>query len=177
MDRSRSTNSQRCFMAALLFLALATGWAATALAQQPADTPGALPQREPIITPEDRVAMGQIFWRRIQARLNLTDQQVADIRHLLQTQRATARADFKSLMAARRQLRTLLEQPTHDSAAIQAAAAQVKGLQAKLFDDRLQTQLALHAKFTPEQWQGWVALWKGRGNRWMRQGPAFRPGA
>jgi Spy/CpxP family protein refolding chaperone len=123
--------------------------AGTALAQQPAATPGSPPQRERVLTPEDRAAMAQIFWHRVQDRLGLTDQQVADIRSLLQTQRTAARADVQSLIAARRQLRTLLEQPTSDPAAIQAVATQVKGLQAKLFDDRLQTQLALRSKFTP----------------------------
>lgn len=47
-------------------------------------------------------------------------------------------------------------------------ATRVKMLQAKLFDGRLQTQLTLRGKFTPEQWQGWPALRKGWGHRWMR---------
>jgi Spy/CpxP family protein refolding chaperone len=90
----------------------------------------------------------------VQNRLGLTDQQLADIRSLLQTQRTAARADVQSLVAARRLLRTLLEQPTPDPSAIQAAATQVKGLQAKLFDNRLQAQLDLRSKLTPEQWRG-----------------------
>jgi len=177
MDRIRLMKWQRWFMTGPLFLALAVGGAGIALAEQPAGTPGPPPQRERLITPEDRSAIGQIFWHRVQERLGLTDQQVVDIRSLLQVQRTAARADVQNLIAARRQLRTLLEQPTSDSAAIQAVATQVKGLQAKLFDDRLQAQLALRAKFTPEQWQGWLALHKGRGHRWMRRGGAFGPGA
>ena len=151
--------------------------AGTALAQQPAVPPGPSPQKESVLTPEDHAAMGQIFWHRVQERLGLTDQQVADIRSLLQAQRTASRADVQSLIAARRQLRTLLEQPTSDPAAIQGVATQLKGLQAKLFDDRLQTQLALRSKFTPGQWQGWLALRKGMGHRWVRRGSTFRPGA
>jgi Spy/CpxP family protein refolding chaperone len=151
--------------------------AGTALAQQPGGAPGAPPQRERLLTPEDRAAMAQIFWHRAQERVGLTDQQVADIRTLLQTQRAATRADVQGLITARQQLRSLLEQPTVDPASLQAAATQIKSLQAKLLDDRLQTQLALRAKLTPEQWQAWRALRKGRGPHWMRRGRAFGPGA
>ncbi len=158
-------------------LLVGLGATATALAQQPADSPGSPPQKESLLTPEDRAAMRQIFWHRVQERLGLADQQVADIQALLQTQRAGTQADVQSLIAARKQLRTLLEQPTVDQTAIQNAATQVKTLQAKLFDDRLQTQLALRSKFTPEQWQGWLALRKGMGHQWMRRGQAFGPGA
>ena len=156
----------------LLSLALA----GTALAQQPAGPPGPPPQRQPLLTPEDRAAMAQIFWHRTQERLGLTDQQAADIRALLDTQRAAARTDVQSLMAARRQLQNLLDQPTADAAAIQAAATQVKELQAKLFDHRLQTQLAVRAKLTPEQWQQWRTLRQGMGHRGGRRGGGFGPG-
>jgi len=151
--------------------------AGTAPAQQPGGPPGAPPQRERLLTPEDRAALAQIFWHRVQERVGLTDQQVADIRTLLQTQRAATRADVQGLITARQQLRSLLEQPTVDPASLQAAATQIKALQAKLLDDRLQTQLALRAKLTPEQWQAWRALRKGRGPHWMRRGRAFGPGA
>jgi Spy/CpxP family protein refolding chaperone len=121
--------------------------------------------------------MAQIFWHRAQERLGLTDQQVADIRALLDTQRAAARGDLQSLMAARRQLRGLLDQPTaDDAAAIQTAAAQVKELQAKVLDHRLQTLLAVRAKLTPAQWKQWQALRKGMGHRGGRRWAGFRPG-
>jgi Spy/CpxP family protein refolding chaperone len=121
--------------------------------------------------------MGQIFWHRVQERLGLTDQQVTDLRTLLDTDRSAARANIQSLIAVRRQLRTLLDQQGSDPAAIQAAATQVKGLQATLFDQRLQTQVAIRTKLTPEQWQGWLALRKGMGHRGMRRGHGFGPGA
>jgi Spy/CpxP family protein refolding chaperone len=121
--------------------------------------------------------MAQIWWHRAQERLGLTDQQIADIRNLLQTQRTAAQADVQNLIAARRQLRTLLEQQTSDPATIQSTATEVKTLQGKLFDARLQTQIALRARFSPEQWQGWLALRKGMGHGWMRRGRAFGAGA
>jgi Spy/CpxP family protein refolding chaperone len=121
--------------------------------------------------------MAQIWWHRTQERLGLTDQQVADIRNLLETQRTTAQADVQNLIAARRQLRTLLEQQTSDPATVQSTATQVKTLQAKLFDARLQTQIALRGKLSPEQWQRWLALRKGMGRHGMWRGRAFGAGA
>jgi len=161
-------------MVGILFLGLImTG---TAFAQQPAGPPGPPPRGESILTPDDRAAMGQIFWHRMQQKLGLTDQQVTDIRALLDAQRTAARADIQNLIAARKQLRSLLDQSTPNPDAIQAAATKVKDLQAKLFDVRLQTQLALRAKLAPEQWQQWHTLRQGMGHRWMRHGPAFGPG-
>ena len=133
--------------------------------------------RPSLLTPEDRAAMAQIFWHRAQASVGLTEQQVTDIRALLDAQRETARTSVQSLMAARKQLRTLLEQQTPDQTAVQAAATQIKTQQATLFDARLQTQLALRAKFTPEQWQQWQALRKSMGqHRGMHRAPGFGPG-
>jgi Spy/CpxP family protein refolding chaperone len=120
--------------------------------------------------------MAQIFWHRAQANLGLTDQQVTDIRALLDAQRATARTSVRGLIAARKQLRTLLDQQTPDPMAVQALATQIKAQQAILFDARLQTQLALRAKLTPEQWQQWQALRKGMGHRRMHRTPGFGPG-
>jgi Spy/CpxP family protein refolding chaperone len=120
--------------------------------------------------------MAQIFWDRTRERLGLTDQQAADIRALLDAQRAAARADVQSLMAARRQLRNLLDQPTADAAALQAAAAQVTELQAKVLGHRLQTQIAVRAKLTPEQWRQWRTLRKGMGHRGGHHRGGFGPG-
>ena len=150
--------------------------AGTALAQQPATPPGPPSQQQRLLTPEDRTAMAQIYWHRVQGRLGLTDQQVTDIRSLLDAQRASARADVQSLIAARKQLRSLLEQPTVDPAAVQAVGSQVKALQAKLFDARLQTQIALRSKFTPEQWQAWLVLREGMRHRGMWRKHAFGAG-
>jgi Spy/CpxP family protein refolding chaperone len=78
-------------------------------------------------------------------------------------------------MAARKQLRTLFEQQASDPAAVQAVATQIKSQQAALFDARLQAQLALRAKLTPEQWQQWQALRKGMSHRRMHHAPGFGP--
>jgi Spy/CpxP family protein refolding chaperone len=120
--------------------------------------------------------MAQIFWHRMQERLGLKDEQVTEVRSLLDAQRTAARADMQNLMAARKQLRSLLEQPTVDQAALQTAATKIKDLQAKVFDARLQTQLALRAKLTPEQWQQWHSLRQGMARPWMRRGPGFGSG-
>ena len=157
-----------------LVLGLVT--AGVAVAQQPVGPPGPHARGRSLMTAEDREAVAQIFWHRTQERLGLTDQQVTDIHGLLEAQRATARADVRSLIEARRQLQTLVNQPTTDAAAIQTAASHVKELQAKLFDQRLQTQLAVRAKLTPEQWQQWQTLRRGTGHRGWHRGGGFRGG-
>jgi len=174
-NRGRKIWSTWMFAAALL---LGLGAASTASAQPPPGPPGPPHRGQSLLTPEDRAAMGQIFWQRAQERLGLTDQQVADIRALLDTQRAAARADRRSLMGARRQLHSLLDQPTADTSAIQTAATQVKELQGKLLDHRLQTLLAVRAKLTPEQWNQWRTLRQGMGHRGRghRGGYGFGPG-
>lgn len=160
-------------MAGALFLGIMAGVGGTAFAQ-PAQAPKMPPRGERLLTPEDRAAIGQIFWHRTQQKLGLTDQQVADIRALLQDRRNAARADFQALRAARRQLRSLIGQPIADPAAVQSTAAQLKALQGKLFDERLQTQLAIRSKLTPEQWQRWTELRRdGMGRHWMRGGRGF----
>jgi len=174
MSQSGWRTLKTCMMSAALLLGL--GATSAVLAQAPAGPPGPPPQRQPLLTPDDRAAMAQIFWHRTQERLGLTDQQAADIRALLEAQRATARVDMQSLVAARRQLHHLLDQPTVDTAAVQTAAAQVKDLQAKLLDHRLQTQLAVRAKLTPAQWQQWRTLRQGMGHRGGRHRGGFGPG-
>ena len=156
---------------AVLFLGLVLAGAAQA--QAPAGPP---PGREPLLTPEDRAAMGQVFWHRMQAKLGLSDQQATEIRALLDAQRAAARTTGQELRAARQQLRGLFEQQTPDSAAVQAVASQIKTLRAAMFDAHIQTQLALRAKLTPAQWQQWQSLRHDRGHWGRRPGPGFGPG-
>jgi Spy/CpxP family protein refolding chaperone len=147
--------------------------AGTALAQQPAPSMGRAPHDKSFFTQEDRAAMRQIFWQRAQERLGLSDQQAAEIRALLDGQRTAMRANVQNLKATRKQLQSLLEQPTVDLAAVQSAAAQLKTQQAALFDARLQTQIAIRAKLTPEQWEQWQTLRRGSRHHGMRHGPGF----
>ncbi len=171
------TTFQTWLLAGVLALAGGIGGGATAFAQQaPAASPPPAPGRERLLTPQDRAAMAQIFWHRMQERLGLSDQQVSEIRTLLQNQQTTARADLEALRAAQRQLRALLADPKADLAAIQAAAAQVKAQRDKLFDERLQTRIAIRSKLTPDQLAKWAALRQGMRHRWMGRGQAFERG-
>lgn len=119
--------------------------------------------------------MGQIFWHRMQEKLGLSEAQVKAIRDLLDAQRTTMRAEGQQLMAARKELRGLMQQASVDQGAVKQKAAQITDLQAKLFNARLQTQLDLRAQLTPEQWQQWQTLRNGMGHRMGRRGPGFGP--
>ena len=154
----------------ILFLGLALAGAARA--QAPAGHPAG---HQMFLTPEDRAAMGQIFWHRMQEKLGLSGEQATEIRALLDAQRTAGRKTGQELRAARKQLRGLLDQQTPDPAAVQAAASQIKTLQAAMFDAHLQAQLALRAKLTPAQWQQWQSLHSGRGHWGRRPGPGYGP--
>jgi len=176
MRTDRQSGFHGWLVTGVLLFGVAVGGTGMAAAQQAPTSPKQPPKAERLLTPEDREAMAQIFWHRAQERVGLTDQQVLDIRALLQNQRSAMRGDVQALMAARRQLRDLLGQQTADPAAIQSAATQVKSLQDKLFDQRLQSQLAIRSKLTPEQLSRWIELRKGMGHHGWRRGNAFGRG-
>ena len=117
--------------------------------------------------------MGQIFWHRMQERLGLTDQQMSDIRSDPPSSAGCRTSGHQTLFAARRELRNLLQQPNSDPTAIQSAAGQVKQLQDKMFDQRLQTQLAIRSKLTPDQLARWGEMRKGIGRGGWRRGGGF----
>ncbi len=166
------TGFQAWLLAGALALGSVVGGGITAFAQQTPAAPTP-PQRQPLLTPDDRAAMGQIFWHRMQERLGLSDQQVAEIRGLLQNQHAAAQANVQAMRATERQFRTLLADPHADPAAIQAAAAQVKAERDQLFDQRLQIRLAIRSKLTPDQLAKWAELRQGMGHRRMWRRDAF----
>ncbi len=171
---TKRTGIAAWLLAGTVALGGVAGGVSNAVAQQaPAAPP---PQHQPLLTPDDRTAMAQIFWHRMQERLGLSDQQVADIRGIVQNQRQASQADRQALIAASKQLHTLLQQPNVDPTAIQAAAGQVKAQRDKLFDQRLQTQLAIRAKLTPDQLAKWAELRQGMGHRRMWRRGAFNWG-
>ena len=165
------------FSAAALLLAAGMGAVTVAWAQQaqPAADPAAACTGRPggLLTQDDREAIGRIWWTRVKDRLGLSDQQAEDIRTTLKAMRGDARADWQALCQARLALRSLMELQTSDPAALKAAGDQVKALQAKLLDRRLDTYLAIRSKLTADQWAKWVELRKERARYWRRRGPAF----
>ncbi len=146
---------------------LVAAWSvALAEAQQaPGSRPPCAP-RQGLLTADDREAMGRIFMNRVKEKVGLSDQQAQDIRNTLRVMRNDARADLQALCQARLGLRTLMEQQNSDPAALKAAGDQIKALQAKLMDRRLDTYLALRSKLTAEQWSKWVELRKERRGPW-----------
>jgi Spy/CpxP family protein refolding chaperone len=129
-----------------------------------------------LLTPEDRAAIGEIFWQRVKERLGLTDDQARDLRATLAAQRQAMRSDLRSLREARAELRDLLAAPASDAGAIDAAAARLKSLQAKLVDLRIQNRLAVRAKLSPEQLEKWLQLRKDMRHHGRRPGRGFGAG-
>ena len=118
-----------------------------------------------ILTPEDREAIAQVVGKRIQEQVGLSQEQWESVRTILRTTREKARADFGTLRQAQRELRTLLASPVLDSAAVKGLADQIKTLQGALLDRRIETVAALRSALTPEQWERWQTLRRGRTGR------------
>ncbi|MBI2114597.1 MAG: periplasmic heavy metal sensor [candidate division NC10 bacterium] len=126
-----------------------------------------------MLTPDDREAIGRVILQRTQEKLGLTDQQAEQIRTVLQSRRDEARADVQALCEARLDLRQLLDRQDSDPVALKAAAEQVKALQGKFLDRRIETAITLRSQLTPDQWAKWLELRKTMGRRWMGRGRGF----
>lgn len=154
-------------------LALAGSSVVVAQAQQ-APAPASLCARPGrLLTNDDREAIRKVFRDRMKERLALTDQQAGQIQALFNSRRDEARADIQALCEARVKMRQLLDQQNSDPVALRDAAGNVKMLQGKLLDRRLDTVVALRSQLTPEQWAKWLELRKGRGHRWGGRGRAM----
>lgn len=138
-----------------------------AQAQQGPGAAGPCPRPERFLTNDDREAIAKVMRDRVKEKLGLSDQQAEQIRTTLQSRRDEARADIQALCQARVELRQLLDRQDSDPAALKAAAEQVKALQGKLLDRRLETAITLRSQLTPDQWAKWLELRKTMVRRWM----------
>ncbi len=157
------------FVVGVIAVGILAGTAVAFAQSAPPPGPPAPGQHQGVLTPEDRQAMAQIFWNRMQAQLGLSDQQVADIRNIVQNQRQAMRTDFQALREARKQLRDAMQDPTKDASAIQAAAAKVNTLQSDLFMKRINNRLEIRSKLTADQLAKWIELRKSMRPRWGGQ--------
>ena len=71
------------------------------------------------------------------------------------------------------QLRQLLDQQNSDPSALKATADQIKALQGKLLDRRLDTVVTLRSQLTPDQWAKWIELRKTMARRFMGRARRF----
>ncbi len=154
-------------------VAVAGGATAVAWAQQGPGPAGPCARPERLLTGDDREAIGRIFLQRTKEKLGLGDDQTEQIRTTLQSRRDEARADFLALCQARVQLRQLLDQQNSDPSALKATADQIKALQGKLLDRRLDTVVALRSQLTPDQWAKWIELRKTMARRFMGRARRF----
>ncbi len=146
---------------------------AVAWAQQAPSPAGPCARPQGLLTSDDREAIGRMILQRTKEKLGLSDELAEQIRATLQSRRDEARADFLALCQARVQLRQLLDQQTSDPSALKATADQIKALQGKLLDRRLETAVALRSQLSADQWTKWIELRKTSGRRWMGRAPAM----
>ena len=154
-------------------VAVAGGTTGVVWAQQGPGPTGPCARPERLLTSDDREAIGRIFLHRTKEKLGLSDDQAEQIRATLQSRRDEARADFLALCQARVQLRQLLDQQNSDPSALKATADQIKALEGKLLDRRLDTVVALRSQLTPDQWAKWIELRKTMAHRFMGRARRF----
>ncbi len=159
----------------ILTVIVSIGGSGVVVAQaQQAPTPASICARPGrVLTNDDREAIAKIMQDRIKEKLGLSDQQAEQIRTTLRSRRDEARADIPALCQARVELRQLLDRQDSDPVALKAAAEQVKALQGKFLDRRIETAITLRSQLTPDQWAKWLELRKTMGRRWMGRGRGF----
>ena len=161
-----------CWMVGVsMLLTIALAWIGMAAAQPGPGRGGPCARPERLLTPEDRQFIGDRVMRRMQEKLGLTQEQVNEIRGVLESQRDAARGDRQKLCEARLEMGQLLGRQDADPAALKDATERVKALQGALLDRRVDTYLVLRSKLTPEQWEQWRALRHKMGHRFRGRGP------
>jgi Spy/CpxP family protein refolding chaperone len=161
---------RRWVLVVAAIVAIGGGGLALVSAQQGPSPTGPCLRPEGFLTQDDREAIGRMFLQRAKEKLGLSDHQAEQIRTLLASRRDEARADMQALCQARVELRRLLNRQDSDPAALKAVAEQVKTIQGRLLDRRLDAQIALRSQLTPDQWAKWIEYRKAIGHRRMGRG-------
>jgi len=149
----KTSRTALVFSSALLVGTLMTG--SIASAQAPPSPPS-----------QNSQAWQQKMLGRLQKKLGLTDDQVAQIRQVQDRHRDARRQVYTSLRQANAQLRGLTLTGT-DDAAVQQKVAEVQSLVGQSIALRTQTLREIAPILTPEQRQAWAQMKHGRG-----RGPA-----
>jgi len=94
---------------------------------------------------------GAHFLKRLAKKLNLTDQQVAQMKASFKNRQTTVKPLLANLRTERRQLADLVHSGNADEAAIRAQSARVAAVQADLAVQRAQGVKEMRNILTPEQ--------------------------
>ena len=94
--------------------------------------------------------------------LDLTDDQIKQLKDIHQKQREAMKDLFKQIKANRAALNTLIINPTLDMNKVNDIQTQFKALQSQMVDNYLNNLLAIKKVLTPDQFTGYVVLTKER---------------
>ena len=93
------------------------------------------------------------YFHRMAQRLNLTDDQKAQVKTILQSERGTLKSLFNQLHAARENLRATIQTPDANETAVRAASARVAAVEADLAVERMKIVAKIAPILTDEQRQ------------------------
>ena len=96
--------------------------------------------------------------QQIKDRLGLTEDQVQNIEALRQARGEAIRRDTRALCEAGVELGALIASFDSDPTAVRAAGEKAKTALGRVLDHRIDGQLDLRARLTPEQWARWIDL-------------------
>lgn len=113
---------------------------------------------------------GGHFLKRLAKQLNLSDQQVAQIKASFEKRRSTVKPLMANLHNERKQLHTLIMSGTADETAIRAQSAKVAAVQADLAVLRAQGAREMMAVLSPDQQAKFKALQEQREKKMMKKG-------
>jgi Spy/CpxP family protein refolding chaperone len=94
--------------------------------------------------------------------LNLTDDQVKQLKDSRETQMKTMKSVFEQMKSNREAFDAEIVKATPDMSKINDIQAQLKTIQAQMVDNHLNSLLAIRKILTPEQFAGYMALESAR---------------
>jgi len=108
--------------------------------------------------------------------LGLTQQQKEAMEAQKEASRAERRELYSEMKASRRALADELKKPETDRAAIDRIAADIKNVQGRITDHRIESFLATKEILTPEQFEKMAELNENRKNKHFKRGKPGREG-
>jgi len=94
--------------------------------------------------------------------LNLSDDQVKQLKDLHQKQKDALKSTFEQIKANRQAFESEIVKATPDMAKINDIQTQIKALQSQMVDNHLNSLLEIKKVLTPEQFAGYMALEKAK---------------
>ena len=106
---------------------------------------------------------------RLSEKLDLTAEQEEQLKALKKTNMEEMKALHEEMKSKREELRAELQKPDTDKARINAVVTEMKALQSKQIDQRVDNFLGMKEILTPEQFEKFISLKEEGKERWQEK--------